>query len=206
MKAIFEGQRGKLATTAILSAILALGVTACGPAANNGPGSGLTPEPSGTTGSSGDSNSRGKSLAINEFSMAANGETVIDSGKKIPITSGAVTGYIDNAIPEVRDKKKVVSLSGWAASSDFSQPANAVVAFAGQRAVAAVEPTGDRPDVASGYNKPGLKGIGFVFGVPLNSSVCSPNAPKLQVVGLADGLASSIQWLVDTDKIVPSAC
>jgi hypothetical protein len=163
---------------------------------------GSTADPSSLGGAS----SRGLPLPTSTFHLKKTGKTIMDSGKKIAVEPTAVIGYIDGAISEERGGKQMVSLSGWAASADFSRPANAVVGFVGRKAVAALKPTGERPDVASGYDKPGLKGVGFELSVPTRSLGCSVRAEGLGIFGIAGNEATALQWLGDVDQRISEAC
>jgi hypothetical protein len=189
---ICKHRAGKSLAILLVTALLALGISACGGSTD--------------TNSLAGPNSRGVPIATNPFHLQEGGKSILDSGSRVSVDPKAVTGYIDGAIPEKRENVNVVSLSGWAASGDLSRAAEAVVAFVGTKAVAALKPTGERPDVAEGYNKPGLKRIGFVLSVPVASLDCSAPAEGLQIFGIVGKGASALTLLENVGQIIASAC
>lgn len=172
----------------LLTAVLTLGIAACGGALD--------------TASQPGSNPQGVPLPTETFRQKADGKTIFESGSPVPITRDAATGYVDNVIPEGR----FIGLTGWAASADLTGPADAVVGFVGKKAVAALKPTGERPDVAEAYDNSALKGSGFVLRIPARSLDCAVRAEGLGVFGVAGGAATPLQWLGNVGMDVANAC
>jgi hypothetical protein len=170
---------------------LALCITACGGAVDVGNTPSLSTNASSNT----------DSLPTGAYRRRADGKIVV-AGHPVPIKSKSVTGYIDN----VTSDDKQISLTGWTARANLSAPAEAVVAFVGKKAMASLKPAGDRPDVAQGYDKPGLEQSGFVLGIPMRSLNCSIPRRELVVFGIADGKATPLAWLGDTRQHADSKC
>lgn len=151
--------------------------------------------------------SRGVPIPASGFYLEGDGKGInLQSGNRVSIEPKSVVGYIDNAFPEQGQGTDIVSLNGWAASANLGQSADAVVAFVDGQAVAALRPTGERPDVANGYEKPGLEGIGFVLSVPVSSLDCAAPNDGLRVFGIHGTRAAALAPLGNVEQIIASAC
>jgi hypothetical protein len=167
---------------------LALGAGACSGSSSQSPASG---EPSPAP------------VAANDYRLAAGGEALRGtSGERLPVDPKLVTGYVDAAV----HNGEFVDLSGWAAPADLSSPAEAVLAVGGREAVVAVEPSGERPDLVEGYNRPGLERSGFAMSVPVSSLDCSAPSQGLKIFAVANGAAGRLEWLGDVGQRVRDAC
>jgi hypothetical protein len=190
--------------TAVAAALLALGVCACG-------GSNGTPTTAGGE-TSDPLEYDNPSLPLGTYHLQVDRKAIVErpvtsekttSGEHLlPITPKAVIGYVDQAIPQ----GKRITVSGWAAPPDLSRPADAVVVFVDTKTIGAVKPTGERPDVAEGYNRPGLKRSGFAITIPLQSLDCSASDQGLNVFAIVGKTASPVDWLANTRQIVAEQC
>lgn len=204
MRRILEGRKGKPVATLLLVIALTLGVVACGGASNsNSSSSSLPPLESGGKSSSTSPTTSSSGSPAGSYRLVADGKRLTGpGGERVQVEPKAVIGYLDNAIPE----GKIISLSGWAAPADLSRPAERVVAFAGKTSVATLVPSGERPDLVKGYNRPGLLRSGFILSIPVASLNCSAPAQGLAAFGIVSGVASPLERLGDVDQRLAEAC
>lgn len=102
--------------------------------------------------------------------------------------NGAVTGYVDN----VAVNGSSLVLSGWAGSSDLSEPAAQVSASVGGKNLAQVVPTLKREDVVEVLGEPGLAESGFELSLPLAALECDAPSAGIEVTGYLDGEESAL--------------
>ena len=195
MQGVFGGRWGKPVAALLLGTVLALGLTACDSGQHVPSSSSSTPSPAPV---------KTKEIPAGSYHLQADGRAIVvkPNHEQIPVISKSVTGYIGSATPE----GKIISLTGWAAPADLSRPADQVVAFVGEKAVTAVIPSVERSDVADGYNKPNLLHSGFAITIPVSSLDCQAPMQGLQIFGISDGVATSVEWLVETRKLVAQTC
>ncbi len=122
-------------------------------------------------------------------------------GTRIQVSPKALTGYVDSAT----ENGEFLDLSGWAAPASLSGPAEIVVAIAGKKSVTVV-PSGDRPDLVEGYDRPGLAKAGFAISVPKSSLDCSAPDQGLKTFGVVGDTASPLKWLADVPERIADAC
>ena len=171
-----------------LPLVLALALGACSGDSSESPASG---EPSPAP------------VAANDYRLAAGGGALVGpSGERTPIDPKLVTGYVDAAVLN----GEFVDLSGWAAPADLSSPAEVILAVGSGKPVVAVEPSGERPDLVEGYDRPGLERSGFAMSVPVSSLDCDAPQQGLKVFAVADGAAGRLEWLGDVGQRVRDAC
>ena len=131
------------------------------------------------------------------------GKALVSSdGTRVPVDPKLVTGYVDGAALN----GPYIDLSGWAAPAELSQPADFVVALAGSKSVAGVKPSGERPDLVDGYDRPGLQKAGFSMSIPRSALECSAPSQGLKTYGIAGNAAGPLKWLADVPKLVADAC
>lgn len=123
-------------------------------------------------------------------------------GTRIQVSPKLLTGYVDNAV----ENGEFLDMSGWAAPADLSRPAEVVVAIAGGKSVATVKPSGERPDLVDGYDRPGLAKAGFAMSVPKASLECAASDKGLKTYGVVGDTASPLKWLADVPQRVADAC
>ena len=137
------------------------------------------------------------------YRLSQDGKALVDSdGTRIAIDPERVTGYVDAAVPN----GQYLDMSGWAAPADLSRPAETIVAVAGNKSVVSVKPSGDRPDLVEGYDRPGLAKAGFAMSIPKSSLQCSAPSQGLKTYGVAGDVAGPLEWLADVPSIVADAC
>ncbi len=177
-----------------LAAVLALGVVSCGDGV----------ELDSSDGASSSTPSKTKPLPpVSKIKVLRGGEALAGpGGGRFPVDPKLITGYIDNAVLN----GKYIDMSGWAAPADLSAPADWAVAATKTKAVAIVAPSGDRPDLVEGYDRPGLKKAGFAMSVPKSALDCSAPNQGLTTYGVAGDAAGPLKWLADVPKVVASAC
>jgi hypothetical protein len=122
--------------------------------------------------------------------------------KEFAVRQGATKGFVDSA----RAEGSTVVVTGWAASSDLSGPADFVVAKVGGKTVTEALPTVERADVAAFYGKPGIKQSGFELRIPTAKLDCSKPAAGLKVYGVLNGNGSSLEMVEDTKPEIEKAC
>jgi hypothetical protein len=115
---------------------------------------------------------------------------------------GAVAGYVD--FSKVEGDSLVVS--GWAASSDLSEPATEVAAQVGGKVVAEAVPAIKREDVADALGKTGLLESGFELRLPVESLECGTSAAGVKVVGSLNGKASMLPYGEGIKEALTEAC
>jgi len=139
---------------------------------------------------------------LNKHRLTASGGVIVGpSGARIPIDPNKLTGYVDAVTPNAEH----IDLNGWAALADLSVPADTVVAIAGKKSVA-VTPSISRPDVADGYDRPGIEQSGFGLSVPLSSLDCSAPHQGLKTFAVSRGAATPLKWLADVPQRIADAC
>lgn len=137
------------------------------------------------------------------YRLTDGGKALVNSsGDRIEIDPKSVTGYADGGALN----GEYIDISGWAAPADLSSPANTVVAVVGKKSVAAVKPSGKRPDLVDGYDRPGLAEAGFALSVPRSSLNCSAPDQGLKLFGVTGKVAGPLKWLGDVPQIVADAC
>jgi hypothetical protein len=137
------------------------------------------------------------------YRLENRGRVLVDSaGTRVPVNPKLVTGYVDSAT----QNGDFVDLSGWAAPADLSAPAEIVVAVVGKASAVTAEPSGDRPDLVKGYNRPGLARAGFAMSIPRSELDCSAPKQGLKTFAVAGSAAGQLEWLADVPKIVADAC
>ena len=99
-----------------------------------------------------------------------------------------------------------VTLTGWAASSDFKHVASDVSGKVRQKTIAETVPAIERPDVVAAYHKPALKLSGFELQVPISSLNCSAASGGLTVFGSLNGVGSPLPLVEDTEHNLSKAC
>jgi hypothetical protein len=143
-----------------------------------------------------------KPPVVDEHRLSANGKSIVGpGGSRIPIDKKSVIGYIDAATPN----GKYLDLNGWVAVADLSAPADAAVAIAGDRSIA-VTPAIDRPDVADGYDKPGLLQSGYRMSFPSSALDCSAPQQGLKTFAVTDDAASPLKWLSSVPRRIANTC
>jgi hypothetical protein len=171
-----------------LAGALTLGVGGCSMDSDQTTSAGQEPSPSG---------------APSSYRVENGGRSLVDSGgTRIRVAPKLVTGYVDSAV----SNGEYIDMSGWAAPADLGRPADAVVAVVGKKSVASAVPSGDRPDLVDGYDRPGLAKAGFVMSVPKSALDCSAPAQGLKTFAVVAGTAGSLKWLADVDEHVADAC
>lgn len=159
------------------AALLALGLAACGNSEN-------TPSV--------------ESTAATETSA-----TTTTSGKShFTVNNGAVKGYVDSAKVEGQE----VLVTGWAASSNLSQPVEQAVVEVNGKVVTETAPTMERADVAAYYGKPALKHSGFLLRIPISALECSAPAGGVQVFGVLNGTGGRLALVEGSPGVLSKAC
>ena len=150
--------------------------------------------------------STGKALPSKPFRLRADGRkigfSIQGADMTVPVRRDATVGYVDNVISE----GNAIGLTGWAVTGDLTRPADAIVGFVGRKAVGAVKPAGERPDVAKYYSDPSLTNSGFVLRVPSRSLDCAVRADGLGVFAATRKAATPLQWLGDVGRKIDAAC
>ncbi len=110
----------------------------------------------------------GSTVALGSLSLAGQVQYALDGrtlrgpgGAQIRVEEGAVAGFVDGVRREPGDP---ITVDGWAATR-AGRPADAVLLFAGDRFVAAREPSQERRDVADDLG-PGALRSGFSMSAP----------------------------------------
>lgn len=128
-----------------------------------------------------------------------------DGGKNEPeiaTEQGAVTGYVDNVAVE----GDVMILSGWAASSDLSQPATQVTAEVEGETVVEAVPAIEREDVVEALGEPGLADSGFELRLPVESLECDSPGAGIKVTGSLEGESSALLFGEGIKGRISSEC
>lgn len=120
----------------------------------------------------------------------------------LQLETGVVTGYTDHS----KTEGDSLVLNGWAASSDFGEPAEQVVAIVGGKALAEAVPTLNRQDVVEALNKPGVKDSGFELKLPLDSLDCGAPAAGVEVVATLDGKSGLLNFGEGVRGAIVDAC
>lgn len=144
----------------------------------------------------------GDELPVAGYRLGGSGKYIVTPEARVDVAPDGAVAYIDNAIPEANE----ISLSGWAASANLNRPAKAVVAFVGQKGVVALRPSGERQDVADGYEEEGLKNSGFLLRVPGEALDCAKPDAGLTVYAISGSSAGPLEWLADTERTVNAYC
>lgn len=118
------------------------------------------------------------------------------------IESGAVTGYVDY----VQSKSGSMVLTGWAASSDLSEPATKVTVSVAGKPLSKAVPTIERQDVVEALGKAGLKESGFELRLPLESLECDSPAAGIEVTGSLDGESGALNLGEGIEKAITESC
>lgn len=131
------------------------------------------------------------------------GKALVGPGdERIPIRSNAITGFVDNVIPE----EGVINVTGWAAAGDQSAPAQRVVGVVGATGVGQARPTAERPDVVESYGAPAIEKSGFTLFVEMSALECSAPAGGLTVFGIVDGAAGPLALVGNSEQELDAAC
>jgi hypothetical protein len=123
-------------------------------------------------------------------------------GKRIPLRSGAVGGFVDNVIPE----GDAINLTGWAAAGDNSGPAQQVVGIVGGAGVGHARPISKRPDVVKEYGEAAIEKSGFTLFLDTATLECSATAGGLTVFGIADGVAGPLAFVGSSEGELDAVC
>lgn len=123
-------------------------------------------------------------------------------GKQIAIQPDAITGYVDNVIPE----DGVINLTGWAAKADFSAPVERLVGVVDEMGVAQTKPTVKRPDVVEAYGAAGIEESGFTLFIEASSLDCSAATGGLTVFGIAGGIAGPLELVGNSEQELDASC
>jgi len=185
---------GRTGTSArvLLAGALAAGLVACG--------NGTEPSDSGGQASA---DSAPASAPASTYRLTNGGKTLVDAaGTQFQVDPKRVTGYVDSAA--LTDE--AIGMSGWAAPTDLSGPANVVVAIVGKKSVAAVTPSGERPDLVEGYDRPGLAKAGYAINVLKSSLDCAAPSNGLTTFAIVGDAAARLKWLSDVPELVADAC
>jgi hypothetical protein len=178
-----------------LTGLLALGLAACD--------EGIEPGGANTQGATSSEASTPPPAPPSTYRLSNDGKTLVDAaGSRIRVNPKLVTGYVDNATPN----GDALDLSGWAAPADLSRPADAVVAIVGKKSVTAVVPSGDRPDLVDGYDRPGLAKAGYVLSLPKSALDCSAADQGLKTFAVVGKAAAPLEWLADVPEHIADAC
>ena len=130
----------------------------------------------------------------------ADGNVIRSSGGEVlRLESGWVSGNVDQSTAQ--------GVTGWAASSKARRPADRVLVFLGDRFIAAIKPTMDRPDVASSLKAPvALSGFRVQAALALDDLPKGLKAgAKLRLFGVLGDRASPIELPCDR-KPTPFGC
>lgn len=139
---------------------------------------------------------------LNKHRLTANGQAIVGpNGERMPIDPKQLTGYVDAATPN----GEYIDLNGWVARGDLSRPADGVVAIAGKKSVA-VTPSLDRPDVADGYDQPGLERSGYGMSVPVSALDCSAPRQGLRIFAVTESVATPVKYLSNVGQTIRDAC
>jgi hypothetical protein len=95
--------------------------------------------------------------------LAKGVSSVSRSPDSLTVNLHVARGLVGNVELLERTPTGRITVSGWAADSEFDRPADAVFVFAGDRLVAASVPNILRPDVSSWLGLEGLNRSGFLF-------------------------------------------
>ncbi len=178
------------------AALLALAAGACGDDGSDATGSG-----GGST--SGSQASGGSTGGGTTYRLASGGKVLVDStGARFPIDPKLVTGYADAA----QETDGYLDMSGWAAPTDLSAPADVVVALVGKKSVVTTTPSVARPDLVEGYDRPGLEKAGFVFSIPRGKLECGTPSQGISTYAIAGDAAAELKWLGDVRNQVDAFC
>ena len=93
------------------------------------------------------------------------GSAVIDtpSGAKIVVEARAVSGHVDR-VEQAKGVNGALTVAGWALNGEKA-PVDKVLLFENDRFLAAVTPSGKRPDIARTFGRTGFKS-GFTLTTP----------------------------------------
>jgi hypothetical protein len=113
---------------------------------------------------------------------------VLTTGRRIPLSEGAVGGHLDSAVA----KEQTLTLYGWAADVSRKRIADRVYVFADGQPLVAGAPAVERPDVARAHGRPLLRS-GFRLRVFTTRAKEFSDPARLRVVAVSDGRASELQ-------------
>lgn len=123
-------------------------------------------------------------------------------GRRIPVDRGAVTGFVDNAIPG----EGVINITGWGAEANFDRPVETIVGLVGGIGVAQTRPKFKRPDVVDQYNAPGAAESGFALFVRVSDLDCEAPAGGLTVLGVTGNSATPLPMVGSSAQAIDSGC
>lgn len=191
----FQSRRGRALRPLVLLALgglMAFGMAACGDDEASSPS---TQSKSSTSSSP---------PAVSEPYEVTQGGKVLEvpGGKQIAVQPDAITGYVDNVIPE----DGVINLTGWAAMADLSAPVEQLVGVVDEMGVAQTKPAVKRPDVVEAYGAPGIEESGFTLFIEASSLDCSAPAGGLTVFGIADGVAAPLGLVGNSMQELDASC
>jgi 4-amino-4-deoxy-L-arabinose transferase-like glycosyltransferase len=112
---------------------------------------------------------------------------VLTKGRRIPLSDGAVSGYIDSVVA----KGRTLTVRGWAADISRQRIADRVFVFANGQPLVAGAPAVERSDVALAHG-PLLLGVGFRLSVVTPRAKQFSDLDRLRVVALSDSRASEL--------------
>jgi hypothetical protein len=127
---------------------------------------------------------------------AGDRQSLVNGRERIPVEPKAVAGFVDGA--ELRDGQ--VALTGWAAPTDLSRPADRIVVVAGGRQLESQRPSVVREDI--GEWKGPLRRAGYAISIPARL-IESARGP-LQVYGLAGGRATLLEQIGNVPETLAS--
>jgi hypothetical protein len=126
--------------------------------------------------------------------------------RRIPIRRKAVTGYVDYVTDNVSAHGSVISLSGWAAVERPPRPAAEIVGFVGGAGIAHSKPATLRPDVVLASGESALGRSGFTMFIERSLLECGVRAAGLKIFGVADGMATRLSFVGDSEQQLDAAC
>jgi hypothetical protein len=185
-----------IAARVAVAGALAIGIAACGDEDKIGSG----PPKQGASASTPTTDA--STTKSSDYRLADNGAALVDgAGAQTPVDAKLVVGYVDNAT----ENGDQLELAGWAAPASLSGPADEIVALAGGKSIS-VAPSGDRPDLVKGYDRPGLAKAGFVISVPKSALDCSAADQGLKTFAVVGDTAGPLKWLADVPTQIADAC